>query len=293
MSQQEKKQILLIWGFILVGALSWQLSRNQTSMNVPIDFWGRIIDQDKNPIAGVRLLAGVRHWEFIPIIGPTATPAKVEVFSDRDGRFKWHGRTGDVLEIAAVEKAGYKLSPGARCVFSYGNSPETFIPNPAEPVVIRMWRLGPRESTISNTGFFGFVPDGRPYTLDLINNKKNVDSGGDGDLTVRISRPNRIKPRDRYSWDFELAALDGGIREATDEFLFQAPETGYETKLKITMDPADSNWTSVLRNQFYFRSRSNRVYGAIRMTVRPAYRDESAIEVESVVNTNGSRNLQH
>lgn len=270
-----------------------QMKEIVEAKNVPIDFWGRIIDQDDNPIAGVRVVMRVRHWEFIPAAGPTSTSPKVEVLSNSDGRFEWHGQTGDSLAVEAVDKPDYKLSPRAPSGFSYGRSPEPFTANPSQPVIIRMWRLGPSEPTISNRGFFGFVPDGRLYTLDLIKNQKHENRGGDGDLTVRISRPNGIKPQDRYSWDLELAAVDGGMTEATDEFLCQAPEKGYETKLKIRMDPTDSNWTSVLRRQFYFRSRNGRVYGAMQMTVHPDYAGESAIHVESVVNANGSRNLQH
>jgi hypothetical protein len=354
---KKSKQIVLVLGLLLSGALIWHLSRNQPisptrqtpfqaeggkvreerpaarqshekglassaaetrldkpattpgsrrdasagesqmkeiveTKNVPIDFWGRIIDQYEKPIAGVRIVMRVRHWELLPAAGPTSTSPRVELLSDSDGRFEWHGQTGDTLSIEAVEKADYKLSPRARNGFSYGPSPEPFTPDPSQPVVIRMWRLGPGEPTVSNRGFFGFVPDGRLYTLDLIKNQKHENPSGDGDLTVRISRPSEIKPRDRYSWDLELAAIEGGIAEATDEFLYQAPETGYESKLRIKMDPADPNWTSVLRRQFYFRSRSGRVYGVIQMTVRPDYAGESAIQVESVVNPNGSRNLQ-
>ena len=32
------------------------------SKNVPVDFFGLVIDQDSNPIPGVTIKSGVRHW---------------------------------------------------------------------------------------------------------------------------------------------------------------------------------------------------------------------------------------
>jgi hypothetical protein len=58
------------------------------------------------------------------------------------------------------------------------------------------------------------------------------------------------------------------------------------------MDPANSNWTSVLAKKFYFKSGEG-IYGAIRMKAYADYAStNAAVRLESVLNTNNSKNLQ-
>lgn len=271
-------------------AAEW--NRALEDKNVQVDFWGRVVDQHETPVPGVRVVMRVRHWYFADTGGPASSFPRAEVLSDADGRFQWHGQTGDSLTIEAVERAGYKLSPRAPKAFSYGQSPEPFTPEQSRPVTIRMWRLAQSEPTVVNRGFFGFIPDGRFYTLDLVKNQKTEGDAPAGDIRIMISRSGAPQPREHYRWALEIAGVDGGVLEATDEFLFEAPEGGYQPSFKLEVDPASAEWTSVLRKQFYFRSRGGAVYGAINMTVRPDYAGESAIQVESVLNNHGSRNLQ-
>lgn len=102
-----------------------------------------------------------------------------------------------------------------------------------------------------------------------------------------------MKARQSYRWSLEVGAVKGGIQEASDEFLFEAPASGYLSHIEYTMVPTNEAWTSVLKKRFYFRSRNGSPYGAMDVTVRPDYSGKSAIQLESVVDTNASRNLQH
>lgn len=155
-----------------------------------------------------------------------------------------------------------------------------------------MWKQGQHEPTVSQKGFYGFQPDGRAYVVDLLTGKNVEGNAEHGDLPVRIIRPDTIKPREKYLWALEIAVVDGGLVEAGDDYLYQAPEAGYLPAVKIEMDPEKAGWTSVLKKAYYLKSRGGKVYGAVQMTVRPNYGNGSSMQIESVLNPNGSRNLE-
>ena len=272
-------------------AAEWKQSLE--GKNMPIDFWGRVVDQDGQPVSGAKIRMNVRHWHVSQPFSASSSFPQTEVTSDSSGYFEWHGETGDNLEIASVEKLGYKSSPQMLKSFSYGQSPEPFSPNPSEPVVIRMWRLKPTEPTVASRGFYAIVPDGRVYRFDLLKNVKLEGDTALGDIGVQLTRPQSVEPRDRYPWTLKIVGVGGdSVLEANDEFLFEAPESGYQPNITIALDPANRDWTSVLRRSFYFKSRGGTVFGCVKMTVRVDYGGQSAIQTESVLNTNSSRNLQ-
>jgi hypothetical protein len=268
-----------------------QIEASVRAMNGAIAFWGCVVDEDGNAIAGAKVSLSYRTWHAQPL-DMNASQTRTELVADHAGRIQLSGATGDRLTVESVEKPGYLPSPKAKKTFAFANSPELFSPDPNAPVVIRMWKQGQREPTVSREGFYGFRPDGRVYTVDLLSSKNIEGDTGQGDLQVRITRPENVKPREKYPWRLEVAAVGGGLVQAKDEFLFQAPEIGYSPALEVEMDPAEASWTSVLKKSLYLQSRGGKVYGAIQMTIRPNYSNGSSIQTESVLNVNGSRNLQ-
>jgi hypothetical protein len=264
------------------------IQRYMESQNKPIEFYGRIIDQNSTPISAVEIKIKVRHWD---VVAPTAWGADakiipIETETDLSGRFEIHQVTGDVFDIKSIKKTGYVLSP---------KTPNSFGPstgNLQNPVTIKMWKLGEPGKVIVKKIFADFVPDGQPCTIDLVSDKKSNGENTSGDLVVKLSRPANVQPHDRYLWTIVLSAVNGGLAETQDEFLYSAPEAGYLPTITIEMNPERSDWTSVLKKDFYISSRSGTVFGALHLTIRPNYAKASAIQIEAILNANGSRNLQ-
>lgn len=254
--------------------------------NAAVNFYGKVVDQNGNPIPSVRIVMSVRHGALSPSQAVIVTYPKKEFLTDSEGRFQWTGETGDSLTMETVIKDGYRLAPSAPQ--NYGPSSGTV----ENPTIIKMWKLGQPAKLVGVRSLFGFVPDGRPYTLDLVADKKQQGRSQQGDIVVQITRPPDVKSRDKFEWTLDVQALGGGLIGEMDDFPYLAPESGYEAAVTIHMLPTNPAWTSVLKTNFYFTSRNGQVFGAIGMTVRPVYNDRSSIFIESSANPNSSRNLQ-
>ncbi|MEI7938270.1 MAG: hypothetical protein WCK27_16390 [Verrucomicrobiota bacterium] len=269
-----------------------QLQAAATAKNVPVNFWGKVVDQDEQPLSGVRVVMRVRQWFYNPNSGPGTLSPKQERTTDAEGRFEWTGASGDSLELESVTKEGYRLSPKAQSGFIYRRDGDSFQPVAANPVVIRMWKLTASEALVSFRTLFGFVPDGRGYTMDLLTNKKLDGEKPEGDLVVRMTRPATVEPRQKYDWTLELDGVNGGLVEPADEFGYVAPEAGYQSKVSIRLRASDTDWVDSLTRDFFIRSRGGALYGLLHLSIRSEYDGKSAILFETRLNPQGSRNLQ-
>jgi hypothetical protein len=98
------------------GAQNDKMQRAAESMNVSINFWGKVIDaDDHSPIEGATIVLTVRRWSSarlpIPVIVGDTLRRTME--SRGDGSFELTDETGDVLDVESVSKEGYKVAPNA------------------------------------------------------------------------------------------------------------------------------------------------------------------------------------
>ncbi len=252
--------------------------------NKAVDFWGKVVDQDGQAISGVQIVLQVRHWHYNPPADLDSDFPKYEMTTDADGKFKLSGVTGDVLELESMQKNNYRLSP--RTPHSLGTSGGSL----EQPVIFKMWKEGAKQLLVTGSHVFG-IDLGKIYTLDLIQGEKFVGETV-GDLRVSITRASDAKPREKYQWSFSIEAIGGGLLESDDEFMYLAPESGYEPKIEMQLDPDNSDWKGEITKQFFIRARNGQVYGRVQVTIYSIYNVHSAIEVNYAINPNGSRNLQ-
>jgi preprotein translocase subunit YajC len=88
--------------------------------NKTVAFFGRVIDQNDQPISDVRVMIQVRHWHYNPPADLDSDFPKHDLKTDADGKFELTGVTGDVLELESIEKDGYRadLTPIAGHIIS-------------------------------------------------------------------------------------------------------------------------------------------------------------------------------
>src|SRR5436190_13831908 len=94
--------------FVLLCLLTSCKGLHSSMGNVPVSFYGKVVDQDSNSLSGVKISASVRHW-FQPDILAFAYGAKfirITEETDQHGRFKFSGVSGDTLGIEGVYKDG-------------------------------------------------------------------------------------------------------------------------------------------------------------------------------------------
>lgn len=107
-----------------------------------------------------------------------------------------------------------------------------------------------------------------------------------GQLEIRQHKPPL---REATEWSFRLNIPDGGFVENSDEFQFEAPESGYKATVEYHFTKGETNWTTQVNKQFYIAFGQPRKYGWLRI--------ESNLGQETVIltyaiNPSGSRNLE-
>ena len=155
-----------------------------------------------------------------------------------------------------------------------------------------MWKLQTPETLMTGSKFFGIVPDGRSYTIDLIKGTKTEGESNAGDMRVKITRPSETQPHTQYPWTCVVETIGGGLLESGDDFMYQAPETGYVSPYQLAFDARQTNWTEEVKGNFYIKSREGAVYGHIELDIIAQYNDKSVFSINYSLNANGSRNLE-
>lgn len=256
--------------------------------NSPINFYGKVVDQDGNPVSGVTVNVKVRQW-YVRSLATFDTDAHIipiKKETDLSGRLEIHGMEGDVFDVESIQKPGYVLSP---------KTPNGFGPSSGSlenPVIIKMWKMGEKAQLVDGSKFWGIIPDGRIYTLDLIQGTKVESATAVGDLRVIVNRPSGVSRQDRYDWSFQITPIDGGIIETEDEFMYQAPQDGYTPEYKLQLAASDTKWTYRVKKSFFVKTRGGQNYGRINVEVFAHYQNDGVFSVDYAVNPHGSRNLQ-
>ena len=139
-----------------------QAKQEIESANVPVEFYGRFIDQDSNALPGVNIKVIIRHWIMADPVSLLAGSKDIslEQESGPDGRFTLAGATGDAFDIKSIQKDGYEVEPGGRSFGAVGGSYEN-------PVIFKMWSTNIHEKLITGRESFPIVPDGRRYFINL------------------------------------------------------------------------------------------------------------------------------
>ncbi len=95
----------------VVGSLAYPVSYsvfgyvNRLNRNGPIDFFGKVVDPQGNPLTGVTLSAKVRYYS---IFGGNSEKT-VEHETDHNGRFRIKFRSGTSVRVEDFTKPGYSI----------------------------------------------------------------------------------------------------------------------------------------------------------------------------------------
>jgi hypothetical protein len=263
------------------------------SKNASVNFYGRVIDQESNSVPEARVVMHVRQWHLDATADPWGNKfPKSERITDSDGNFSLEGTTGDSLTIESVSKEGYCLSPKAPNIFGYGNVPVPFHPDPQNPVIIQMWKLGEPQKLISHhLSGTGLPVDGSPVEFDLFNGTKAAG----GQLIICLKRDPQILPPHgpRYDWSLELEVPNGGLVVNNDEFMYLAPDSDYQKVFKFDMPKDAENWNTAINQQFYIELENGKYFGSLVIRLSTIHDTPPlGITLDIVLNPNGSRSLQ-
>lgn len=276
---------------LMMSSYTQKVANAVGEMNFPINFYGRVVDQDSNSLGGVHVQASVRRWQASSTLELTATGSQISLTTKKGGQFEIIGESGDVLEITELKKDQYEMSPATVTLFNYERVRDG-ISSESAPVIFKMRKKGTTPQPLVNTHVSraGIPCDGTSVFFDLETGKK---SSKIQDLKVTFKRePQDLPPGDtKFDWIAVFEISNGGLIEATDDFLTLAPENGYKQTVRIAAKKSDPDWTQVLKKQFYFQS--NGRFGRLNVKLTTNYQPPpTGLTMDVVMNPSGSRILE-
>jgi hypothetical protein len=269
-------------------ALTAQL---RTPENIPITFYGRVIDQDGRPLAGAKISLVVVISHFAEN-GTEQKPVILE--ADANGDFSLTGFTAYAIDEISIQKRGYELSGRTKRDYRFGAIPDDYKPDPANPVIFKMWKHQ-RPEQLTHLVWRGRVGgDGAPIRFDLSNGHPSAS----GDLEIICSRapvdlpPANVKP---FTYKLQITVIGGGIQANEDEFSYLAPENGYSPSVTFGQlkDAVEWNRKTPIPNEYYIKTAGGH-YGRFSLTWDVAFaQSPTALNWGCFINPSGSRNLEY
>lgn len=268
--------------------------------NVPIRFYGRVVDQNTNGVADVAVYAATSS---ITVYERKET--KLELHTDSQGLFEVDGGKGEDLTIS-MKKTGYRAGQvrsggeliGGRYDYSGGPGAKIHHPDPNNPVVFYIWKEMGSNPLIKKGKMCLLGTESRVYTVDLLNLGGAYDgitegATSEGDLHVQLKRPSKVEWGDKYEWSFAMDVIDGGVIETQDRFQFLAPESGYQPRYELVMNPSDPQWKPRVQGKtFFLRSRGGKVFALLHVDIFSDADHVAALRIDYLANPAGSRNLE-
>ena len=247
----------------------------------PIDFFGKVVDQDNRPVPGASIHFG---WNETPEDEGQKT---YTTETDAEGIFSLRSRRGASL-IVTVSKDGYYASHGGRLALNYAFANEKPSSDPLNPVVFYLRKKGRGVALLTSQN--GIRPDlavriprdNTPVRVDLLQKA----SGITGQLEIRQMKPPWKEASD---WSFGMSIPDGGLVENGDEFQFEAPEDNYQPTVEYHYAKSEINWVTHVSKQFYIEFGQPRKYGWLRIQSDLA---QETVFLTYAINPSGSRNLE-
>jgi hypothetical protein len=247
---------------------------------MPIDFYGRVIDENEQPVSGAKVKA---QWSNLSNKGASDE----EVTSNDEGFFSITGKTGRSITIR-VSKDGYYTQSRQRIDFEYAAfwDANYYKPDPANPVLFRLRKRNGVEGVITGETIPPLPANGTPVRLDLF---EGGAISSQGQLEISATTNTEDYPPRVFDWSATIAVPNGGLVEHNLEFPFQAPEDGYQPSVEFQMWANAPDWRHSVEKNYFIRFGSPSIYGRIRVRFSGSSQNASVIYV---VNPTGSRDLE-
>ena len=209
----------------------------------PITFYGKVVDQNGNPVAGANvLMTALDH--------PLSQGSTYAKQSDSNGLFTIWGIHGAALQVN-VSKEGYYTVPESWGDFAYAarvGTQKPAHPDRSDPAVFVLRKMGGTERLIHQEKDIKVSEMGTPSTIDLRTGNTVGAHEPDIQFQTWISdhhvRPGASAREQRFDWRCVVSVPGGGLQvRGGSEFDFEAPSDGYQASDQIAESGTADSWT--------------------------------------------------
>lgn len=273
------------------------LARNQ-----PVEFYGRVLDQDAHPVEGAHLTFKLHRVDeqmfattnfFQREMGDEIKPLSFEVVSDRQGWVQVKGVTGFALDVIRLEKEGYLSRYSGGLMVTYesnrrrntsGDISMTNAFNPTKGYIFHLWKKGPTEPLVRfqfnvPVDLFGT----NWYAVNLFRGAEINVPGGDFRFWFLTTNDVNGNP----TRQFRFEGPDGGLQLDRNPYPYEAPLEGYSPAWDWLYEPR-GDASEALVKRFFIRARGGKIYAHLTWN----FTRGSAANISGYFNPNGSRNLE-
>jgi hypothetical protein len=245
-----------------------------------IDFYGKVIDQNGTPVAGAK----VRGVIVFSSAEGTGNQNNFTV-TDGNGQFKFNNLHGPNFGVVP-SKDGYEYNERQLTNWS-----KNYKPDPANPMVLTMYKLQGAEPMVHQDFHFSIPCDGTPTNISLMTGKA-IENGGD--MTVNFIRnPVQIHRGKPFEWTLTLEVPGGGLTEIQDPYPYEAPENGYQENVTVGTGPNPQTYVDSTTKNYYYKSADGK-YGRLTITLQADFQPPPTFfHIDAYLNPSGSRNLEY
>lgn len=289
--------------------------RAAQAANQNVIFYGKCVDQDGNPIAGVQVTAKLTKMRksmlSVVIHESFKYYEKLTAVTDSDGRFEFVDK-GSYLLLEKIEHDGYLEARGPESFgfqfgqILYGSSiAGMHEPDPLEPVVFTMWKKGDGSQAVTRETSFKISKSelGEPTYVDLQQGRRSdrpsssaleVIARSGGDSRWDPVQFKHVGTGSGFRWSYTLRVPGGGIMRTDDPFLFGPPESGYEESYTFEVPEGEDGWIGRVDNQKFYVKTAGGNYGAVVIDVYSRAEGGVSFYFEKIYyNPTGERDLEH
>lgn len=240
--------------------------------NVPMDFFGQVVDSEEDPVEGAQVKLRVQRHVFTAPNSFSAASGDFLIYSDKNGLFSLRQERGHMLEVVDIEKTGYRLAAKQQTSFNVSRTDYSASYSSAKPFRYLLVEEGSASTLfyVKHSLFSDW--SGAPIKLDL-----RLGVGGEGDMEIIPTR-GEMKGR-RCDWSLVVRMLDGGIVECEGHAGSIAPTEGYSTYWETGFDLGDKGYQSGITADAFVKT-SEGLYSRVAIAV---YADVVAQNVPSII----------
>ena len=255
-----------------------------------ITFYGRLIDQDGNPVADAKI-GGATLFNNMVSHGIR----KYWSSSDANGYFTFENIKGRDFNCTPL-KDGYLYQPAkgynGYILSKLAPANERFVPDPKNPEIFRLWKIKAPEPLIAGGLAFYIPSDGTVVYVDLKTGIKTTEKGDIAFWCEYQALPKNALHKERaVEWKFGIRIIGGGVIPTDSQLPYEAPQDGYQEEWTFKI-AKDSGGPTLEEQTFYFKTASHN-YGALNLDAQyDPTSPKCSTRIGWKINPSGSRNLE-